>query len=142
MPGCGQPILKMLRVGKASVTARPTDPASVYSSARMVGCRSAALLLALVLAGLGAGNALAAIPTLTPTPPTPLTPAAPRAHAHHHRTPAPAAVATTPTITSSRPAGSLPMTGVDLPLELGVAGLLVATGLGARFAGRGRRHRY
>jgi hypothetical protein len=96
----------------------------------MVRRRTAALLLALalVLTGLPAGDAFAAIPTLKPTPPTPLNGPAPRAPVHHHTSPAP--VPTTPTVTSGT-VTTLPMTGIDLPLELAVAGLMVAAGIAA-----------
>lgn len=98
----------------------------------MVSRRTAALLLALALVVAIPGDAFAAIPTLKPTPPSPLPGPAPRPRVHHHAIPS---VPATPTVTSSTvttPTGSLPMTGTDLPLELGVAGVLLAAGLVAR----------
>jgi hypothetical protein len=112
----------------------------------MVRRRSAALLLAFGLAGFVPAAAVAAIPTLKPTPPTSLT-RPPRPHPHPRPVPTvtvPPATPTTSTAaapTRTTTTATLPMTGSDLPLELGIAGALVAAGLLARLVGRTRRYR-
>jgi LPXTG-motif cell wall-anchored protein len=111
-------------------------------------CRHvAAVLLVLVLSAVGACDAVAAIPSLSSTPPTTLGGPPPGlsnpGHRHHHPRSAPAHTTTSPSpVPTTTTTGALPMTGADLPLELGVAAGFVLIGLLALVAGRNRRYRY
>jgi LPXTG-motif cell wall-anchored protein len=78
--------------------------------------RPAAIVLAALALLLAAGGASAASSTLTPTPPVTL--------ALEPSKPAPAGNGTT----HANTAGALPRTGSNLPLELLVGAVLVATG--------------
>jgi hypothetical protein len=95
--------------------------------------RSATLLLAAVALGAGGASAQAAIGNLSPTPPTPLGGPPPQT------TSSPPATTSAPVTTGAATTAQLPRTGVDLPLELTAAAVLVAGGLAAGAVGRARR---
>ena len=108
----------------------------------MLRRHAAVLLLALVLAGIGTCDAVAAIPSLTSTPPTQLGGPPPGLS---HSAPKPRHSPPKPRHSPPKPrhvTGSLPMTGADLPLELAIAGGFVLLGALLHAIGRSRRYRY
>lgn len=109
----------------------------------------ATLLLAVAALASGGATARAAVGKLSPNPPTPLPTGSAPGPSTTATQPAATTTTTQPTTTSpgSPPApgnvpsaaGTLPRTGIDIPLELSTAAVLLAGGVAAGAAARARR---